>query len=163
MPHQENFDASSLKALEAGDCSALPNKTRCGYKNSQMTGSCVIVYSFGNMPMRMVFHSRKIDTTGGVKTDFEIEPTYCFECGPGYISILDVMDDYTMLHGMDYAISVRTRDDPKTFLARVAMVIRTLTNKQEFYTNNSRLRVMAEKYQLQEDVNESGVSRHAGT
>jgi hypothetical protein len=39
----------------------------------------------------------------------------------------------------------------------------SLTNKQEFYTNNSRLRVMAEKYQLQEDINESGVSRHAGT
>jgi hypothetical protein len=33
--------------------------TRCGFKNSQLEGSCVIVYSFGDMPMRMVFSCKK--------------------------------------------------------------------------------------------------------
>jgi hypothetical protein len=159
--HRDNFDPSSVKSLRMGDCPAIPDATRCGFKNSQMTGTCVIVYSFGNMPMRMVFCCRKMNALGQVKADYEIEPLYCFEFGPGYISILDVMDDSTMLHGMDY-VGVKLKDDPNT-LVRVAVVIRTLTNVQEFYTKNSRLRVVEQKYRRPDEMNNSGVWRHAGT
>jgi hypothetical protein len=159
--HRDNFDPSSIKSLETGGCPAIPNSTRCGFKNSQKTGTCVIIYSFGNMPMRMVFSCRKLDSLGRVKADYEIEPHFCFEFGAGYISILDVMDDCIMLHGLDY-VYVKLKGDPNT-LVRVAIVMRMLTNMQEFYTKNSRLRVVQEKYRQTDDMNEPSVLRHAGT
>jgi hypothetical protein len=61
------------------------------------------------------------------------------ECGPGWIGILDNIDDKMMMHRMQF-IGMKLKDDLKT-LVRAACVIRRGENVQEFYSDTSMLRV----------------------
>lgn len=138
-PHRDNFERKSLKNLEQGGCpynlEAHPHM-----KNSQTYGSSVIIYSFGNCPMRMIF--RVLNVGGGAyqsKEMYEICPSFCFEFRQGYICILDPIDDIFMLHELKFE-GVRCKGDPKT-MVRSAMVMRWLENMQEFYADTSTIRL----------------------
>ena len=141
-PHRDNFDRNSLKNLEQGRCPYNP-EAHAYMKNSQTYGSSVIIYSFGNCPMRMIF--RVLNVGGGAyqqKQMYEICPTFCFQFRQGYICILDPIDDIFMLHELKFE-GVRSKGDTKT-MVRSAMVMRWLENMQEFYADTSTIRLTDE-------------------
>lgn len=53
--HRDNFSRGSLKSMSEGGSPYNVDQKWSGVKNSQVYGTCVIVYSFGNCPMKMVF------------------------------------------------------------------------------------------------------------
>lgn len=139
--HRDNFARSSLKALSEDPINKCPFKEDqrwSGVRNSQVYGTCVIVYSFGNCPMRMVFHC--LNPKGGAyqgKKEYEVNPSFCFEFRQGYVCILDSIDDLLMLHGLEF-VGVKVDGDPNK-LVRAAIVMRRLDNLQEFYSHDSTL------------------------
>jgi hypothetical protein len=138
--HRDNFSRSSLRSMSKGGSPYNVNQKWSGVKNSQVYGTCVIVYSFGNCPMKMVF--KCLGKKGGPyqkKSMYEVNPTYCFQFRQGYICILDSIDDILMMHGLSFA-GVRVKGD-KNRLVRVALVMRRLDNLQEFYAHSSTIRL----------------------
>jgi hypothetical protein len=81
---------------------------------------------------------------------YEIQPSFTKECGPGWISILDNIDDKMMMHKMQF-IGLKAKDDLKT-LVRAACVIQRGENVQEFYSDTSTLRVL--DYAIDNDEDE---------
>jgi hypothetical protein len=135
--HRDNSDIKTLKRLKRGE-DAYRKRTVSGVENSQRDGTCVIVYSLGNCPMEMCFNCMNPRFGPEQLADmYSIEPTFTMECGPGWISILDNIDDIMMMHRMRF---VGVKDD-KDLSVRVACVIRRGENMQEFYSDTSTLRV----------------------
>ena len=131
-------------------------------ENSQVQGSCVIVYSMGNCPMRMIF--RKLSARDGAyqeKSTYEFCPTFCFRFGKGWVCILDVIDDLLMLHGMDF-VGLKEEGVNEDECVRVAMVIRLLSTVGEFYTDTSTMRLTGESLRFagKSGTEESDVCRN---
>ena len=117
-----------------------------------MYGSDVIVVSYGNCPMKMCF--KVMNSQGGAQQDtstYEVEPTFCYEIKVEYIVVLDGISDILMLHKLTF-VGLKLEGNPNT-LVRAAMVIRQLSNMQQFYTDTSTLRLSKE---LLDNVNEVG-------
>jgi hypothetical protein len=143
--HRDNFDRKHLKDLSELGVNSDNYKfgegsTWDGVQNSQMTGSCVIVYTMGNCPMKMVFSA--LSANGGAyrsKQYYEVCPTFCMRLERGWICVLDSIDDLLMMHGVIFEGVLEREDASK--LVRVAMVIRRLDTIGEFYTDTSTLRL----------------------
>jgi hypothetical protein len=127
--------------------------TVSGIQNSQREGTCVIVYSMGNCPMLMCFKclNPRFGPTQ-LPDQYEVQPTFTMECGPGWISILDNIDDNTMMHRMIF-VGMKLRGDLNT-MVRAACVIRRGENMQQFYSDTSTLRVPDDA--LNEEDNDDG-------
>ena len=111
-----------------------------GLKNSQQIGSDVIVFSYGNCPMKMCFKVMNSQRGSQQESDnYEVEPTFTFELMGGYISILDAVSDAIMMHSMTFQ-GLKLKGD-STETVRAALVMRRLTNVQEFYADTSTLRL----------------------
>ena len=142
--HRDNFEREDLLVLANKKDAKLPeNGTWAGMSNSQVKGSAVIVYSMGNCPMKMLFS--KLGLRGGAyqeKDKYEVEPTFCFRFQKGWICILDPIDDLLMLHSMQFegVREGKTCGNCDEFM-RVAMVIRLLRTRGQFYTDTSTLRL----------------------
>eukprot|EP00956_Cyclotella_meneghiniana_P015713 scaffold24356_cov35-Cyclotella_meneghiniana.AAC.3 len=117
-PHRDNFERKSLKNLEQGGCPYNP-EANPHIKNSQTYGSSLIIYSFGNCPMRMIF--RVLNVGGGA-----YQSKKCTK--------------YALLSVLNFARGVRCKGDPKT-MVRSAMVMRWLENIKEFYADSSTIRL----------------------
>ena len=79
-PHRDNFSRNSLKDISEGKCPFKKQTKWSGVENSQMDGSCVIIYSFGNSPMRMVFMTLGPDGNAfQEKKKYEVSPTFSFQ------------------------------------------------------------------------------------
>ena len=142
-PHRDNFSRNSLKDISEGKCAFKKPKKWSGVENSQMDGSCVIIYSFGNSPMRMVFMTLGPDGDAfQEKKKYEVSPTFSFQFCEGYICILDCIDDMLMYHSLDF-VGVKTEGTPGT-MVRAAMVIRRLNNVQDFFADTSTIRLTNE-------------------
>ena len=138
--HRDNFSRESLRRMANGQCPFSDKDSWSGYKNSQTYGSSVIIYSFGNCPMKMVFSCLSPDADGGAyqhKTMYKVCPSYSFQVGEGYICILDSIDDILMMHGLTFE-GIQLKGNPT--LVRAALVIRWLENWQEFFTDTSTIR-----------------------
>jgi hypothetical protein len=132
--HRDNYFGDALKRMLNND----PPRSR-RQQRSQRDGTCVIVYSMGNCPMNMCF--KVLDPRLGPKqmtSSYKICPTFTFQCGPGWISILDVMDDVFMQHSLTFN-GIETMDPDMD--VRVGLVMITGSNWQEYYTDTSTIRL----------------------
>jgi hypothetical protein len=150
----DNFEREDLHLLANDENAELPEHgTWAGVHNSQVKGSAVIVYSMGNCPMMMVFTASLVS---------RVEPT---KRKKGWICILDCIDDLLMLHSMKFegVKECKTSGNRDEFV-RVAMVIRLLRTKGQFYTDTSTLRLTGKSLKYaSEQHTPSGVSRSVYT
>ena len=127
-----------------------------GVENSQVEATNVIGISFGNAPMMMEFSF--LDPTKELEQsrdeDYIVIPCYSFPCAEGYISVLDPMDDLLVCHGVRFVdlrlerviTSMETiwEDIPEKLRWRGVIMIRWLSNVQEFYTDTSTMKLDSE-------------------
>ena len=138
--HRDNYSRGSLRDMAKGGSPYNNSQKWSGVKNSQVYGSCVIVYSFGNCPMKMVFSC--LSRRGGPyqkKNLYEVKPSFCFQFCQGYVCVLDCIDDILMMHGLSF-VGVRVQGNQNR-LVRAALVMRRLDNLQEFYAHTSTIRL----------------------
>lgn len=141
--HRDNYTVDAVKKMSNGEMPLREGAGWGGLRNSQQLGSDVVVFSYGNCPMRMCF--KVMNSQGGSSQksdDYEVEPTFTFELLGGYISILDGVSDAIMMHRLTFQGLKLEGDETKT--VRAALVMRRLTNLQEFYADTSTLRVPKE-------------------
>ena len=141
--HRDNYTVDAVKKMSNGEMPLREDAGWGGLRNSQQLGSDVVVFSYGNCPMRMCF--KVMNSQGGSSQksdDYEVEPTFTFELLGGYISILDGVSDAIMMHRLTFQGLKLEGDETKT--VRAALVMRRLTNLQEFYADTSTLRVPKE-------------------
>ena len=77
--HRDNYTVDAVRRMSRGE-PLRENETWAGLKNSQQLGSDVIVFSYGNCPMKMCF--KVMNSQGGSQQDsddYEFEPTFTFE------------------------------------------------------------------------------------
>ena len=141
--HRDNFFRTDLKELAYESGSLGAEGKWCGVENSQVRGSCVIIYSMGNCPMNMIL--KVLSTRGGAyqeKRDYVVAPTFTIPFEKGHICVWDGLDDLLMLHGLEFD-GIRLVDN-KNELVRIALVIRHLKTIREFYTDTSTIRLTGE-------------------
>jgi len=152
--HRDNFHRPDLKLLaDSKNAKLQENGKWVGVKNSQVKGSAVIVYSMGNSPMKMVFS--RLSPGGGAyqeKSEYEVEPTFCFRFEKGWICILDCIDDLLMMHSMTFE-DINVSGNPDEC---VAMVIRLLDTVGQFYTDTATMRLSGESLKYGRDNTPSG-------
>lgn len=129
--HRDNFHRPDLKLLAGQRKAKLPVKgTWAGVRNSQVKGSAVIVYSMVS----------RLSPGGGAyqeKTEYVVEPTFCFRFERGWICILDCIDD---------------------------LLIRLSNTVAQFYSDTSKMRLTGESLKYRgKDKTSSGVSRNVYT
>ena len=137
--HRDNFSNKSLERMRNDRCPYNDNETWSGFCNSQIYGSSVIIYSFGNCPMEMSFYCLAAD--GGVSQQrYRKSNQYSFKVGEGQICILFSIDDLLMKHGLSFPVDRKSTEEQKV-MVRAALVIRWLDNWQEFYADTSTIRL----------------------
>ena len=183
--HRDNYDKAGLARMRAGLPPYDKDKMYAGVKNSQVHGTNVIVYTMGNSPMEMVFSCPNINYGIDQNTDKYITvKCYSIKCREGHLSILDPLDDVMMCHGvkfealtLEYIVTERDGIDSNSDVEnaescgtdlrfRVAFVMRTLENVQEFYVDTSTIRLSDEMTKAAEKSNannsmDAGVGRNA--
>ena len=156
--HRDNYEKTGLMHMRDGFPPYDKDKKYGGVRNSQVHGTNVIVYTMGNSPMEMVFSCPNIHRNIEQNTDKYITiKCYSFKCGDGHISILDPMGGVMMCHGVKFEaltleniVTERGGNGRKGGIEndescgtdlhfRVAFVMRTLENVEEFYVDTSTI------------------------
>lgn len=103
--HCDNYTVESVRRMSRGETEEAGSGSWGGLSNSQQLGTDVIVFSYGNCPMKMVFKVMNSREGAMHRTDmYEIEPTstFTFELMGGYINILDAVSDTVMQHSLTF-------------------------------------------------------------
>lgn len=144
--HRDNFSQHDVRRVVGGGDIVDDNRIVGGIKNSTVFGSCVLVYSTGNRPMKMRFwYSSKPDEVMGDKKYFTTSARFQFACGNGWLTVLDPIDDLLMCHDVVFL----SEDEADVEGYRVCWVFRWLRTPQDFFVDTSGLRrtkEMMEKY-----------------
>eukprot|EP00956_Cyclotella_meneghiniana_P030292 scaffold75760_cov60-Cyclotella_meneghiniana.AAC.2 len=103
--HRNNYTIEAVKRMSNGEMPLREGAGWGGLRNSQQLGSDVVVFLYGNCPMKMCF--KVMNSQGGSSQksdDYEVEPTFTFELLDGYISILilDGVSDAIMMHRLTF-------------------------------------------------------------
>jgi hypothetical protein len=124
-----------------GVLDVLMGDHRNNFKNSQVDGSSVIIFSRCNRPMviRMTYAATP-DRHGDKRDDYITSFAYQMTCGNDWVTVLDPVDDLMMRHGLSFATEKTEGEFPhKNESWRDAWVIRWLAEEGDFLVDTCGL------------------------
>ena len=137
--------------MKCGEMPYVEGEKYAGMKNSQVYGSNVYIYTTGNAPMTMTLsYPNPRKGLGQSKKEYITLKCFAIKCGDGYLTILDPLDDVLGTHGVTFddltLESVTEAEDEEEggcatdMRWRVAFVMRTLENIEEYFVDSSFIR-----------------------
>ena len=101
--HWDNYSVDAINCMMEGK-NPMTVTTRNGIKNSQVHGTSTIIFTLGNCPMNIVFGYPNL-AKGGLRqkvSKYVSSSSFKCEMAPGYITVIDMLDDLRMCHGVTF-------------------------------------------------------------
>lgn len=167
--HRDNSNTKCLQNVLLGNDPIPDNRSYSGVQNSQVTGTNVLIYTLGNAPMMMEFSYPDPNNGLGQKRCKYIRwSCKSFRCGSGCIAVLDPLDDLLFCHEIKFMNLKLERllyvDGNSNIIQdikwRGALVMRWLSNRQEFFKDTSTMRLDCKMINRWKKSKAKGKSNH---
>jgi hypothetical protein len=142
--HHDNYFSSGLKEMIDGRDPCMVT-SRGGLENSQKHGTSVIIFTISGEPMTIEFSYPDFAKGGWGQSykKYKTSPAFTCKCGPGHITVVDVIDDMLYCHEVSFMKVDSLGDKTGKKMRkreRFAIVYRWLTNRQHFFAETSTIR-----------------------
>jgi hypothetical protein len=145
--HRDNISKHGLERMSGGDHPSVPKKTYSGFRNSQVNGTNVYVWTCGNAPMSFSFTYPNPKMGPNQQTNKYIEiPCFSFKCSDGYLSVMDPLDDILARHGVKFdgltlVGSTAKGEVGEDLRWQMAWVMRRVSTVHQYFVNTSTIKM----------------------